>query len=302
MEKAKVFDDSEAANLEDAQQGAQAFASLASLATAAASNQNSHGDTEAASSSSSVVSQCDGSDEEAASSAYDSDASDLFHLQVEPAATWATPQNKDLRIAHLLGVQMRRHPLMPPAANEDTSCKSFIDVQSGFKLPAAHCAFKGCCWIGLTKNSIEEHVVNVHGLQLSAAEAEVYGDTAQHGSSPLLRKSHYALNMERENQLLRSFFTGYHRQAIAEIEPGVIVIDEDNDMKSMPHGYNVCQGVPVVGPSLGRRTFGHLPVVYNDEAIRSMICFVCAQRRTHTLHPNSALQRRYLELFKPNQT
>ena len=48
-------------------------------------------DSEVASSSSSVVSQCDGSDEEAASSAYDSDASDLFHLQAELAATWETP-------------------------------------------------------------------------------------------------------------------------------------------------------------------------------------------------------------------
>ena len=32
-----------------------------------------------------------------------------------------------------------------------------------------------------------------------------------------------------------------------------------------------------------------------------MFC-VCAQRRTHTLHPNSAIQRRHLELFKANQT
>ena len=33
-----------------------------------------------------------------------------------------------------------------------------------------------------------------------------------------------------------------------------------------------------------------------------MICFVCAQRCTHTLHPNSAIQRRHLELFKPEHT
>ena len=108
----------------------------------------------------------------------------------------------------------------------------------------------------------------------------------------MLSKVHYALNTERGNQLLRSFFMGYYRQAIAEIERGVIFIDEENDVKAMPHGYNVCQGVLVVGPSVDRRTFGHLREVYNDEAIRSMICFVCAQRRTHTLHPNSAIQRR----------
>ena len=172
-------------------------------------------DPEAASSSSSVVSQHDASDEEVASSAYDSDASDLFHLEVEPAPTWETPQDKDLRIAHLLAGQMRRHPFLPPVANDENASTSFIDVQSGLKLPAAHCAFKGCCWTGLTKNSIEEHVITVHGLQLTAAESQVYGDKTHYGSS-VFQKSCYALNMQKENQLLRRFFMGYYRQAIAE--------------------------------------------------------------------------------------
>ena len=128
----------------------------------------------------------------------------------------------------------------------------------------------------------------VHNVQLLAAEENVYGNKRQYESSPLLSKLHYALNMETRNQLLRRFFMGYYRQATAEIERGVICIDEENDVKAMPHGYHVCQGVPVVGPSVDRRTFGHLREVYNDDAIRSMICFVCAQRRTHTLHLNSA--------------
>ena len=124
---------------------------------------------------------------------------------MEPAATWETPQDKDLRIAHLLAVQMRPHPLLPPAANDDTSSTSFIDVQSGLKLPAAHCAFRGCHRTGLTKSSIEEHVVLVHGAQLLAAEENVYGSRRQYGSSPLPSKLHYALNMQPANQLLRSF-------------------------------------------------------------------------------------------------
>ena len=267
-------------------------------------NDRKSADAEAASSSSSVASQEHASDEEAASSAYDSDASDLFHLQVEPAATWETPQDKDLRVAHLLAVQMRRHPFLPPAANDDTSSRSFIDVQSGLKLPVAHCAFKGCSWTGLTKNSIEEHVVTVHGEQLTAAAFAVYGDIPQYGSSPVFKKGLYALNMRKENHLMRGFFMGYYRQAIAEIERCAISIEESTGAKEMPngHGANVCQGVPVVGPSVDRRTFGHLREVYNDDAIRSMICFVCAQRRTHTVHPNSAIQRRYLELFEARQT
>ena len=85
---------------------------------------------------------------------------------------------------------------------------------------------------------------------------------------------------------------GYYRQAIAEIERGVIVVAEQNGEKETPHGLSACQGVPVVGPSVDRRTFGHLREVYNDKDICSLICFVCAQRRTHTRHPNSAIQRR----------
>ena len=133
--------------------------SMQSLARAAAAEPNSHGFTEAASSSSSGASQYEASEDEAASSAYDSDASDLFHLEVETAATWETPQDKDMRVAHILAAQMRRHPLVPALPHDETASTSYIGVQFGFKLPAAHCAFKGCSWTGDTKDSIVEHVV-----------------------------------------------------------------------------------------------------------------------------------------------
>ena len=103
------------------------------------------------------------------------------------------------------------------------------------------------------------------------------------------------------NQPLRNLFMGYYRQAIAEIERGVVVIVEENGAKLLPHGLSACQGVPIVGPSIDRRTFGHPREVYNDTAICSLICFVCAQRRTHTVQPNSAIQRRNLEFFAPEK-
>ena len=281
----------------EAAEAAKALASLQSLQTAASSKKNSDNRSKVASSSSSAASQEEASEDGSASPAYDSDASDLFHLEVETEATWETPQDKDKRVAHLLAAQMRRHPLVPPQPNEENASTSFVAVQSGLKLPAAHCAFKGCSWSGLTKCSIEEHVVLAHGTQLLAAEEEVYGKGRHYGSSPLLSKIHYALNMHRSNQALRNFFMGYYRHAIAEIERCAVIISEQNHGQEMPHGMSACQGVPIVGPSVDRRTFGHLREVYNDNAICSMICFLCAQRRTHTLHPNSAIQRRYLELF-----
>jgi hypothetical protein len=197
---------------------------------------------------------------------------------------------------------MRRHPLVPAQPDDETASTSFIAVQSGLKLPAAHCAFRGCCWTGSTKGSIEEHVVREHRAQLLAAEKEVYGNGSHYGSSRQLSKLHYSLNMYSNNQRLRNLFMGYYRQGIAEIERGVVVIAEQNGAKEMPHGLSACQGVPIVGPSVDRRTFGHLREVYNDKDICSLICFVCAQRRTHTKHPHSAIQRRHLELFKLNHT
>ena len=172
----------------------KAVDSLQSLAKAAV-DLNSKAFTEAVSCSSSEASQGEATDDEEASSAYDSDASDLFHLEVEAAASWETLQDKDRRLAHLLAEQMRRHPLVPPQPNDDTSSTNFIGVQSGLKLPAAHCAFRGCCWTGDTKDSIEEHVVRIHGAHLLAVEAEVFGKGLQYGSSPLLGKDHYTLNM-----------------------------------------------------------------------------------------------------------
>ena len=185
-------------NTEIAKMAAKAVAGLRSLASAAATakaeRQVVKEDISALSSDSS---QDEGNDDEAVSSAYDSDATDLFHLDVECAATWETPQDKDLRVAHLLASQMRRHPLVPSQPGDDSASTSFITVQSGMKLPAAHCAFKGCCWIGPTKDSIENHVVCEHRVQLLAAENEVFGNGSHYGSLQCLSKSHYHLNMSR---------------------------------------------------------------------------------------------------------
>ena len=197
----KAFTEAVSCGSSEATQGEatpqKAFSARRSLATAraAAAVWTNKASTGASSSNSSAASQDEASEDEAASSAYDSDASDLFHLEVETAATWETPQDKDRRVAHLLAAQMRRHPLVPSQPNDETASTSFTAVQSGLKLPVAHCAFRGCCWIGFTKDSIQEHVVQVHGAQLLAAEAEVYGAGLQYGSSPLLRKIHYTLNM-----------------------------------------------------------------------------------------------------------
>ena len=42
------------------------------------------------------------------------------------------------------------------------------------------------------------------------------------------------------------------------------------------------KAMPAVGLSIDRRTFKLLAEVYNDSEVYSLVCFVCAQVKTHT--------------------
>ena len=39
--------------------------------------------------------------------------------------------------------------------------------------------------------------------------------------------------------------------------------------------------IPLVGPSVDRRTFGLLIQQYNDQSVRSLVCFVCGGPHCH---------------------
>ncbi len=297
-------DDDEAQLEKDAAIAARALESMKSLEADLTNNSDDPAPPDRASDASSVNSGNESVDDDASTSGCESDATDVFHLQVEATPSWETLQDQHRRVAHILAAQMRRHPLVPAQPGDDTGSTSFTSVHSGLKLPASHCAFRGCCWTGKHKEDIEEHVVREHRAALLAAERQVFwdeGDRAPcYGSSGNL--SRVSKKLTPSNRPLRHLFMGYYRQAIAEIERGVVRIAEDSGVKDLPHGAAVCQGVPVVGPSIDRRTFQHLRDVYNDSEIYSLICAVCAQRRTHTKHHNSAIRRRHLELFEPNHT
>ena len=120
--------DATEADARDEEEAAKAVAAMRALAAAAEARSDGRPAAEVASSGSSVASQGEASDEEAASSAYDSDATDLFHLETEPAATWETPQDKDRRVAHVLAAQMRRHPLVPAQPGDAAADTSFLGV------------------------------------------------------------------------------------------------------------------------------------------------------------------------------
>ena len=88
---------------------------------ALAEQREHHDKMDQASDDSSPIASEEDNENSAASSAYDSDASDVFHLAVEAAAAWETVQDKDRKLAHILAAQMRRHPLMPSQPHDETA-------------------------------------------------------------------------------------------------------------------------------------------------------------------------------------
>ena len=249
---------------------------------------------------SSDAESADTASSDGSSSAYDSDASDVFNLSCEPCGSFLTEQDKELKVAWLIGEQLRAHPLVPPHPGDAAAVADFVQVDSALKLPVAHCAFKGCKWSSSIKNAIEEHVLTDHRQQLLAAELQVWGDHFCYGSAWPLRRGAYKLNSLPFNKPLRKHFFGYYVQAIAEVERCSAQCSQptQNESVDMSQTHDrTSRGIPIVGPSIDRRTFAHLREVYNSHSIRALICFVCAQRRTQTMHPNSNSKRRSLVIF-----
>ncbi|CAE8629629.1 unnamed protein product, partial [Polarella glacialis] len=233
------------------------------------------------------LSEEDGDDE--------SDASDIFHVEVLPDKTWETPEDRRLRAVQELAAHLRELPLLPPHPQDPT--RAWKDVRSGIKLPAAHCAFRGCGWTGERSDTIPQHLAQSHREMLedclshadglgeenkdeehgqdsegvddrsgspedsgaeSGGESESLGGQAEGGGR---RAAENGVSHGR-CQRFQAFYTA----AIREIER---------------------RGAPTLGASVDRRAFQHLREVYSDGAVRSLICFVCAQVKTRTLSPNS---------------
>lgn len=151
------------------------------------------------------------------------------------------------------------------------------------KLLQTHCAFLGCCWTDDFSTSLESHIVESHAETLLRAEAEVWGERRLcYGVAWNLWEAFYSLNMHPTNAL-----AGYYVQAIAEIARGVVQISIVQGNAVEPENNRICESISIVGPSMDRRAFGRRREVYNDSCIHSLICFVCAQRRTQTSSANT---------------
>ena len=88
--------------------------------------------------------------------------------------------------------------------------------------------------------------------------------------------------------MLKVHILRHHKPQIQD----VALAEEDDDVWEVyKEGLAVQERrrVPVVGAAVDRRAFERTLEVYNDETIRSLICFVCARVCLHTAGAHSAV-------------
>ena len=81
------------------------------------------------------------------------------------------------------------------------------------------------------------------------------------------------------------------RQHKGQIQDVAFVEEDDDVWEVYKEGLAVQERrrVPVVGAAVDRRAFDKTLEVYNDDSIRSLICFVCARVCLHTGGAHSAI-------------
>ena len=129
--------------------------------------------------------------------------------------------------ARRLALLLRDKPMlppMPPAVQDMPPATPWLDVRGGVKLPAAHCAFANCRWVGKCSDDIVEHIMDVHRQEVLSIAAEV-DETAMvkgkqwdkyfHGKDKtMLKSTPYGLQDPRFQRLVMS----YYEEAIANKE------------------------------------------------------------------------------------
>ncbi len=72
-----------------------------------------------------------------------SNDSDVFHIAASHAPEPRTDEEMDLCLAESIVEHLRDFPLLPVDAG-DAGGKTFLDLQSGMRLPQLHCAINNC--------------------------------------------------------------------------------------------------------------------------------------------------------------
>ena len=178
-------------------------------------------------------------------------------VAVESRKAWETKEDAGLREASAVAALLREEPCCPPSGKRER--ESFTDMSSGTRLPAAHCAFKGCVFVS-EKPACESWLQPAQYWSAAAgrweqaktrAGADCCGDS-QCLWEHVLQQHGEVLHAERGKRLALSLYVA----AIAERE-----------RRKMPH----------VGYSVDRRVLTHLSVMQRQAETKGLICALCAQ-------------------------
>ena len=182
-------------------------------------------------------------------------------VAVESRKAWETKEDAGLREASAVAALLREEPCCPPSGKRER--ESFTDMSSGARLPAAHCAFKGCVFVS-EKPACESWLQPAQYWSAAAgrweqAKTRAGADCCSDSQclwEHVLQQHGEVLHAERGKRLALSLYVA----AIAERE-----------RRKMPN----------VGYSVDRRVLTHLSVMQRQAETKGLICALCAQICLH---------------------
>ena len=166
---------------------------------------------------------------------------------------------------------MRSRVTIPAKVEQDPNSQASID--SAMSLPRIHCAFATCT--ACTEKDF-------------AFDAKSVREIDRLRSSPEDDDWHAEAFWDR---VLKAHIVRQHKDEIQD----VAFVEEDDDLWDVYKEALAVQErsrVPVVGAAVDRRAFETTLEVYNDDSIRSLICFVCARVCLQTGGAHSAINYR----------
>ena len=193
----------------------------------------------------------DGSDAEAELDAFSdvSDNSDLFNVAIDEDLDYVTSEDQDLRRIEALKEHLRDYPLLPLQSGDEEA--TFMDVDSGQRLPMCHCAFRGCS-ASTTRFPDDSHW---------ASEKWLYDHLlAEHSSEGREMHEIWRTCCQGKRHQEEMTLLAYYMAAVSE--------------KEREH-------IPLIGASVDRRQLTMLHRVCRSKNVCGMVCFVCAQVHTH---------------------
>jgi len=212
----------------------------------------------------------DASDADIASSEWSfedelSDDEDVFNVSVDanhalPKSYQDSPQEQQRRLIARVKTLLRDNVTCPLEPTSETDAGVFTNVTAGILLPSWHCFFKDCRHCGLVCPQIS-HKRALPDADRVLSDNHVYHwwrhiwntkDGHRHELEKLLKEEGVTNALSRKNLKELAFSIVLHAAAEKERE-----------------------NVPLLGVSTDRRCLNHIAEVYQEDNIKTLMCFIC---------------------------